>query len=928
LLPKLPRVALAAILVLSGALGGCDALTSPASRIERAQQSIAVGEYGEASIDLRKALDKEPGNAEARRLLALALLKIGDARGAQIEVQRALKEGAAPAVAGQLAGEIHLALGQGEELLKALDNRTLQPAQPGASVLRGSALNMVDRAVDALPIFDEILAASPDHVAARVGRAESRALLGRMDEALEDLKAAQAASKGTSSDAFLLESRILMRRGQYSQAEASLVKAQALPAGALTTPQRALLIATLSEAYLVQGKVPQAESARDALAKVAPDAPFTRMLVARIALAKGDYPTAIAELQRLSSAVPQLLEARMLLGAAHLSEGNLLQAESVLSSLVQVAPENTEARTLLARVRLQLERPDAALKVLTPALEGGAADSQAYAVLADAYSRSGNEGMALDALERNVQAHPAEEQPKLDLARAYVGLGRPKAAIDLLESQPAPRSSAVEAVLVAAIAAERGPREARTHVEKLVAAKPKDAQTLQLASAYFLSQREFDRSRGFLLNILEQDPKSAAALRSLARIDLEAGDTQAAEKNLKQALTLDDSDGGTRLALAGLVFRRGDVDGAIALARQASQKAPTALEPHFAIARMELTRKDAVKARAALDAAVAAGRGRADVINAAGLLLLDSQSYAEALERFRRAAEVEPSNASYWLNAGRTQLAMDQRDAARESLDRALQIRPDWIPAVSLRVLLELRSSGPDAAIARVKQLRDRQPKDAALMVLEGDVLMAANKPADAARAYAESEKARPDASTALKHFEAMQRAGLPRPEQPLMRWLAVQPDDYRVRTALSEFYISANRSNEAVVELEAVLKQVPNNAAILNNLAWLYHQRGDKRAQETARQAYNLASTNPSVIDTYGWILVNEKQVEQGLPLLETAAKASSNDADIQYHYAVALANSDRKDEARTILQRIVSAEQPFAARRDAEKLLAELRG
>jgi putative PEP-CTERM system TPR-repeat lipoprotein len=927
--PTLRRATQVAAIVLGGLLGGCDALTSPAERIERADQEIAAGDYGKASIDLRKALDKEPNNPEARRLLALALLRLGDAPGARIEIERALKDGAPAGATGELAGEAYLAVGEAKELIDKLDKGTLKPTEPGASVLRGNALNALGQPNEALSHFEKALAADANLVSALVGRAESLAMLGRADDALAELARAQSVAKDGSGDARLLESRILMRRGQFAAAETALVKAQSLPPGSLSVPQRALLIATLSEAYLVQGKVPEAESARDQLAKIAPQAPFTRLLVARIALAKGDYVTAIAELQRLTSTVPNLLEARMLLGTAHISEGNLLQAENVLAALVQSAPDNIEARTLLARVRLQLDRPDAALRVLTPALEGEAADSQAYSVLADAYSRSGNEGLALDALERNVRAHPEDEQPKVDLARAYIGLGRPAAAIELLQSVDAgKRTSAMEALLVTAIAAERGPREARTQVEKLIAAKPRDPETLQLASAYFLSQREFERARSYLREILQQDPKSASALRSLARIDLAAGDPTGAEKNLREALALNDADTATRLAISGLVFRRGDADAALALAEEAAKKTPTALEPHFAMARMHLARKDAAKARTALDAAVAAGRGRADVVNAAGLLLLESQSFPEALERFRRAAEVEPTNASYWLNVGRSQLAMDQRDAARESLDRALKIRPDWIPAESMRVLLELRTNGAASAIERVKQLRSRQPKDVAAMALEGDVLMAANKPADAARAFAEVEKVQPDAAIAIKSYEAMRAANLSRPEQPLQRWLALKPEDYRVRTALSEFYISSNRINEAIGELEAIHKQVPNSAAILNNLAWMYLQRGDNRAEGVAKQAYELAPGDPSVTDTYGWILISGKQFDRALPLLEKAAKAAADDGDIQYHYAVALAGSNRKDEARTILQRIVSAGQPFGARRDAEKLLADLQG
>ena len=921
------HAALVAALAVSLLLGGCDVLTTPEERMERAREATRDGAFGAASIDLRKVLDKEPRNTEARLLLASSQLRLGDARGAQTEIKRAIRQGATPQDTARLEGEIHLALGEARQLLERLDNGSLKIAEADGLILRGKALSALGQAEEALAVFEKALAADPDSIPARVGHAAALAALGRADEALAALASVLETAPATA-DARLLETRILMRRGQFAQAEAALARARDLPPGSLSLPERALVLGTLAEAQLGQGKIAAAQAAYDGLVKVSPEAPLTRLLSARIALAKGEYPAAIAELQRLIIAMPDLLQARMLLGAAHFSQDNLVQAESVLAELVQTAPDNIEARTLLARARLKLGKADDALNVLTPALAGNSQDSQFYSTLADAYARSGKSGLAVDTLEHSVRANPKDDQARLDLAQAYIATGKPAAAIQLLEAQGGVRSTHAEALLIRAIGADRGPREARAKVETLVAERPRDAQLLQLAAAFFATQGEHARSRELLQQLLKQDPKSGSALRELAQLDVAAGNVAAAEKNLQQALALDDSDTSARLALAGIAYARGDILGALKQAAEAARLSPAQSAPHFALARIYLSRKDGVKARTELDAAIEAERGRADAFNAAGMLLLDAQRYDEALERFRKGADLEPSNALYWLNTGRAQLALNKADAARESLDRALELRPDWMPAVTARTLLDLRASGVPAALARAQQVRSRHPKDPEAIVLEGDVLMAARKPGDAARVYADAERVNPDAVLAVKTHQALKLAGAPRPEQPLVRWLSLRPDDGRVRNALAEFYVGAQRRPEAIAELETVARQTPNDPAILNNLAWLYHQQGDQRAESAARRAHELAPANAAIADTYGWILLAGNDVEGATPLLEKAALAMPEDGDIQYHYAVALAGSARRSEAQPILERIISAKSAFGARKDAEKLLADLRG
>jgi len=874
------------------ALAGCDLLMSTEAHVERARSEMSQGNFRAAAIDLRNALKKSSTNTEARLMLATLLLRLGDARSAQVEIERATRDGLDPARGAPLMAETRLWLGQAAELLKLIDEGGLSLDEPGRSTFRGRALSALGRHVEAAAAFEQALQAKPGDVSAQIGLAETLAVRGQSDAALKLLSGIPDTDP-QATEAKTLQGRILLGRGQYSEAEAVLRHASDHLPPDIAVTKRAMLWTYLAEAQLAQGKVDAAERVQQQLSQEVPELLAGKLVRARVQLARGDYTAAITELQRVLVAAPDLIQARMMLGAAHLSQGNLQQAENQLAQVVDRAPDNIEARKLLARVRLQLDRPDAALRVLTPALEGEGSDPQLYSLAGAAQLRAGDSQAALATLGQNVRLHPTEEAPRLDLAAAYISAGRYTDALDLLKSTPEKPSARRAALIVVATAAQRGQPEARAELERLVADQPDNVELLHLAAMYFGSQREFERSRVYLARVLETAPEDTRALRGLASVEFMAGNSAGAEQALRRAL----------------------------------KSEPKSSDLHLALSRLYLTQNDLARARAEMDAAVTASGGRAEVENAAGSLLLDSLRFDEALARFRRAASIDPSTALYWLNAGRAQLALNQPAAARESLEKALSLHPDWMPVQSLLVLVDLRASGPSTALKRAQELRNRQPGESGALVLEGDVRMVMKEYAAAAKAYEDAERIRPDAVLAVKNFEARRLGSLERPEAPLTRWLAVRPEDNRVRLVLSQYYVQTSRPQRAVAELETISRQDPRNPAALNNLAWLYYVQGDGRAEETARRAYELAPSNAAIADTYGWILLGKRQTARALELLEKAANGAPDNPEIGYHYGAALAAAGRRAEAHTALRKAVDTSQTFAQRAEAEELLTQLK-
>jgi Tfp pilus assembly protein PilF len=143
------------------------------------------------------------------------------------------------------------------------------------------------------------------------------------------------------------------------------------------------------------------------------------------------------------------------------------------------------------------------------------------------------------------------------------------------------------------------------------------------------------------------------------------------------------------------------------------------------------------------------------------------------------------------------------------------------------------------------------------------------------------------------------------------------------VRLALASAQQASGSRAEATKEYEVLIAQQPKNAVALNNLAWLYFEAKDPRAAELAERALREAPDNPAILDTVGWIRVQQGQVEQGVQLLRQAAEKAPQVAEIRYHLGAALARSGDMARARKELEAALAGAGDAAWKPEAKRLL-----
>jgi Flp pilus assembly protein TadD len=137
---------------------------------------------------------------------------------------------------------------------------------------------------------------------------------------------------------------------------------------------------------------------------------------------------------------------------------------------------------------------------------------------------------------------------------------------------------------------------------------------------------------------------------------------------------------------------------------------------------------------------------------------------------------------------------------------------------------------------------------------------------------------------------------------------------------------------DSAMTAYETVLRLNPRNLLAANNLAvLLVEHKGDPTSLQKAfglSRDFEKEAPHPLFIDTLGWVRFKMGQHEEAIRLMKHAVAKSPEMSVLNYHLGIAFFQSGKRAEARTYLSKALKNADPFEGRREAEQVLAQLRG
>jgi putative PEP-CTERM system TPR-repeat lipoprotein len=884
------------------------------------------GEFNAAVIQLKNALLTDPANKEARLLLGKAYLKQKDGLSAEKELRRAQELGATREAVLVPLGRTLLMTGQNDKLLQAVTPEAgdSDALKVDILLLQGQAYLTTGKLALADEKFSKALELKPATVEALLGKA--RIAYQNQDKAGSAELVEQAlSSEPDNANAWAMKGELLRNANKPQEAVTAFAKAIDVEPG--NTPARlgrAMVLLSL-------GKPDQANADIDWLLEKYPGLYLAHFLKAQALYQQGQPEPAQESVQRALKQAPGHLPSHLLAGTIAYHQEQLNQAEQHLRTYWNSAPWNRTVARLLAATLLKLKQPDKAIEVLEPGASSAVDDPQYLSLLGSAYLRNGDTSRGVEYLEQAAAIAPDVAGIRTQLAIGQLAQGNIEQGISELQSAVDLDEGPVDAeVLLVMTYLQRKDFDQALAASEILAEKMPDSPLpLNLKGGALLGNDNPAAAKQAFEAALKLQPEFLPAHLNLAQLDLMNGDTAAAEARYRKVLSYDEGNLKALLGLAALAKSDGQVEKTAQWLKQAHELHPEAIQPALLLVQHYRQLDETDRALDLAEAVAMDHPRKPTVLMALAQSQLDTGNDKDALATLRKLVEAAPrSPAAHYLLAA-VQVDQKETEAARVNLQQALQLQADYPAAQLLLGRLYIADKDYTAALGIAANLLKAHPEAAYGDELKGDVYASRKAYQQAADAYARAYHKSGSALLAQKLSQSRLQTGeTEAAHEALRQWLADHPEDVPTRGMLAQILLRANQRSEAIEEYRKLLEYEPDKVLALNNLAWLYQEENNPEGIKYAERAYQLVPDRPEVIDTLGWLLVQNGETNRGLVLLQEAATKAPHLPDIRYHMAAALEKAGRHEEARKELDRLLKANKTFDERDKAEALRDQLGG
>ncbi|MCB1877200.1 MAG: PEP-CTERM system TPR-repeat protein PrsT [Chromatiales bacterium] len=893
-------------------------------RYSKAQAHLKAGDQRAAVIELRNAVQADPGYVEARVLLGTLFLATGEPWSAKRELEVASTLDAPREQWIVPLGTTLLLMGEANDLLDTIDLLETDSDSLKADIeaLRGKAFTALGKLDDAKASYDAALKLLPNHIAALLGQAQ-RALLARDTNEAQKFWDKAKSHGSNSMETWQMAGQIAFQRGDFRQAESFYKRAASI------APESAEPILSLAWAYVADNRLEMAKEmvikAYKLTAPASIDHNTARYIDALIAVQENDYDLADELLSDILAADSPDIRARLLAATVAFNRKRWEQAIFHSKRVLNTDPSSQIARKIEAASELYVGDTASALNTLRSGPVAGAADPEFLARLINACGRSSLYKEGAETLRALAAQIPGNNQSLLDAANR-------------LEEQNV--TGALQAVTVAKLS-DDGEEVVRlmsnsSHARaletalKLTETYPQVSYYWDLLGSVQVNIGQADDALTSFKKAIELKPDNTSALRNMAMLHLQRRQWDQAKAAFTSALDANANDIETMRALAHIASHEGDSTKAAEWLQKIRQVDKNDITSRKDLARYFVILNDAESLSAVAQEILSLKDDDADALQWMGNAEIVKGSTRSGLEYLNKAAEKLPNNAALRKRIVAAQLALGMDQEAEKSLEKLVQLSPDDLAAAWDLARLKLRKDDVKGAITIARSLQaDLSPRIKAKgYELEGDIEALQGNSARAAQSYEAAFNTTPLDSTGLKTARALAGSGnLERYEPFLGRWADASKKSTRPLILLGDLQAHSGKLAKALDFYKIALERNEHDVLALNQAAAVSQllQNMDD-ALSYAERAFELDPEDGQISDTLGWIHFHRNELGKAKPLLEMAARKLPGNPEVAYHYAVVLAQSGDRAEAKRQLDTALATEKDFADRKEAEKLRERL--
>ena len=369
----------------------------------------------------------------------------------------------------------------------------------------------------------------------------------------------------------------------------------------------------------------------------------------------------------------------------------------------------------------------------------------------------------------------------------------------------------------------------------------------------------------------------------LARLGLRSGNYQMALENAERVVELEPEWVEAQLLYARMLVITGSTEEGLALAQSIAEEQPE-LEVHLQYAELLLSAGRHEPARDLLDGILSDNPGLPEAVRALAFLTLTLDDLEASKGHFTdlRGQPRYRDEAFFYL--GRIAETEEQALQAMRSYSRVTSGNNAVEAQLRAANLLYTSLGDPEGAAQHLREFGIANPDySTEMLVAEMKLLVQLDRDEAAMQLIAAAVAASPNDQTlqdahAQLYISIAQRAisvnDLDTAEDTYKEGLRLYRDNRSLRYAQALLYQEQGRHRRSANALESLIRDVPDDAGLLNALGYLLTDQMDRHgeAREYLEQALALEPNNPAIIDSMGWVLFNLGEFEAALGHLERA--------------------------------------------------------
>ena len=624
-----------------------------------------------------------------------------------------------------------------------------------------------------------------------------------------------------------------------------------------------------------------------------------RLHLASFLLAAQQFEFAEAEVVKLLEQDPNNTEAKVLRANLFAVRRNFEDAKKIINEVLAQDANSIVALATLADIELAEGRADKAEEIFLKAIKIDEKNDPLRLALADLYGRQGRLDEAQTLLEGLVKSRPDDARLRYFFGEFLVSRGFGARAVDeyekTLKSNPSEHNARDRLYDVYII---QGNVDAAYKLTKDIQEElgDQDPAVLYFQARDLELQGKPDEALKLYLKAITTINNFAPLFRRAGLIEYDSGETAAGIQHLQQAVAIDPFDVGARLTLARDLFSKRDMGPAkehvekvlsrfprqiganilradIALIEGDTKSARKVYEyliegfpqspiGYFKLALLEEKEGNDVKAIELYKKVVSADRTILVPLRRLTALLAKTEGPERAFEEVAALSQnSKESVAEFNLVLGSLSMSKQNQEGlkqARAFFERAIELKPDLLPAYWGLAQLDTVSGDVDSAIKSYRALLEKDNTHIASRMLLALALEQKNSLEEAVIEY-------------KKILESDPRFG---PAANNLAWLYAE----RLNGDLDEALRLALLAKE----------ELPNEGSVADTLGWVYFKRNSPRvalplieeAIELEQKAQSDAPVNPEMIYHLGAVQAALGEKEKAKDSLSRALKESNPQA------------------------------------------------